>query len=658
MASKLGPLAKLLVNVAASEVGGAESTQSSSTESTSEESSQSQKSEGILTQAGGGASENSEDDIPLGQQKEIVDAGSSSSSKDNEKSKKGGRGAKEGEGDGDEAQERNAKKQSSGGAHGGQLVDGSSGRGGEDQEKDMAREKEEKKKEQKKKKKKKKEKEKRSGAVCTAEPTPKRRKASAGVEPGGHGGAATTGVLELPDGSFAWDEVITNAVSALEKNARNCWKKVAKSLKQAFPTPEEAFKKKKEIRTAITRGLSFRDQQVLERGTESIGADGTPLSPEQTAHNENLKKVRRKENTYFSRLFEYGYQVEYGFNGPKRKRGKRKAPGGALAVTTPPAKAAGDEAPAAAQDGDRDHDALPQDHTELDNSAENGSEGKGELQPPSTGAGSEHREPPPTHVLPQPATATNPSDGAQNGPGLEFNAEDGGHHHHHHRESNDAEAKSPMVSAGHPATAAAVSPAASGLASSAESPTTAAVSPEHGPADGAELPLERPVVYILELEGGNYYVGRSTNRFQRAEAHRSMEAHMGAAWTREHKPIAGVKEVYFYIGDVRFGGLEEDYYTLKMMALHGIDKVRGGSFCDVQFNNYVKSHIRKMLDHNEGRCLSCNRIGHSSKRCPRRISGSSPLRRDAPLTTTSPFKATVSSAMNAEVVTSGTDQDA
>ena len=42
-----------------------------------------------------------------------------------------------------------------------------------------------------------------------------------------------------------------------------------------------------------------------------------------------------------------------------------------------------------------------------------------------------------------------------------------------------------------------------------------------------------PAVYVLELEGGNYYVGMSHNLSQRLAQHFSGN---GAKWTKLHKP--------------------------------------------------------------------------------------------------------------------------
>ena len=78
-------------------------------------------------------------------------------------------------------------------------------------------------------------------------------------------------------------------------------------------------------------------------------------------------------------------------------------------------------------------------------------------------------------------------------------------------------------------------------------------------------------VYVLELEGGNWYVGWSADIQTRIASH-----FLGAAakWTQIHKPLA--------VHSVRPGDtLLETLTTVALMAMHGWEKVRGGSYCHV-----------------------------------------------------------------------------
>ena len=78
-------------------------------------------------------------------------------------------------------------------------------------------------------------------------------------------------------------------------------------------------------------------------------------------------------------------------------------------------------------------------------------------------------------------------------------------------------------------------------------------------------------VYVLELEGGNFYVGFSQDVQTRIASH---FLGAGSKWTMLHKPLA--------VHSVRQGDtLLETCTTIALMATHGWEKVRGGSYCNI-----------------------------------------------------------------------------
>ena len=82
--------------------------------------------------------------------------------------------------------------------------------------------------------------------------------------------------------------------------------------------------------------------------------------------------------------------------------------------------------------------------------------------------------------------------------------------------------------------------------------------------------LMDPLVYILQLEGGNYYVGLATQRGYpwRTQAHFNRD---GSAWTRLRKPLR--------VLETKPGGKDiEREETLRTMGLHGWEKVRGAAW--------------------------------------------------------------------------------
>lgn len=76
-------------------------------------------------------------------------------------------------------------------------------------------------------------------------------------------------------------------------------------------------------------------------------------------------------------------------------------------------------------------------------------------------------------------------------------------------------------------------------------------------------------VYVLVLEGGRYYVGWSMDIAKRVKEHFSGK---GAKWTQKHKPIK--------VASKHPNATKEDeqLITKALMATHGKQNVRGGSY--------------------------------------------------------------------------------
>lgn len=93
-------------------------------------------------------------------------------------------------------------------------------------------------------------------------------------------------------------------------------------------------------------------------------------------------------------------------------------------------------------------------------------------------------------------------------------------------------------------------------------------------------------IYVLKLDGNKYYVGKTTNPDFRLDTHFDVG---GSAWTIKYKPIKLIELI---------GGcdiFDEDKYTLKYMEKYGIENVRGGSFCEINFNQENINTINKMI---------------------------------------------------------------
>jgi cellular nucleic acid-binding protein len=113
-------------------------------------------------------------------------------------------------------------------------------------------------------------------------------------------------------------------------------------------------------------------------------------------------------------------------------------------------------------------------------------------------------------------------------------------------------------------------------------------------------------VYVLKLEDGKYYVGKSDDPEQRISRHFSG---FGSAWTREYSPI---KVIEIRRNVSRF---EEDKLTKEYMEKYGIDNVRGGAYTQVNLPENARESLQREIRGASDVCFKCNRAGHWANRC-------------------------------------------
>lgn len=113
-------------------------------------------------------------------------------------------------------------------------------------------------------------------------------------------------------------------------------------------------------------------------------------------------------------------------------------------------------------------------------------------------------------------------------------------------------------------------------------------------------------VYALRLVGGRYYVGKSENVMHRYQQHLNG---VGAAWTRKYAPLALDKTFE------NVSHFEEDKVTKEYMCKHGIDKVRGGSYVEVELSQFHIEALKMEIWGARGLCTACGRAGHFVADC-------------------------------------------
>lgn len=113
-------------------------------------------------------------------------------------------------------------------------------------------------------------------------------------------------------------------------------------------------------------------------------------------------------------------------------------------------------------------------------------------------------------------------------------------------------------------------------------------------------------IYILALENGYYYIGKSDNIQRRFSDH--LNGH-GSFWTKKHKPL------HIIIEHLNVSPFDEDKYVKEYMSRYGIDKVRGGSYVTDELTseqiNILTHEIRNATDV----CIKCGLKGHFAKNC-------------------------------------------
>jgi hypothetical protein len=86
-------------------------------------------------------------------------------------------------------------------------------------------------------------------------------------------------------------------------------------------------------------------------------------------------------------------------------------------------------------------------------------------------------------------------------------------------------------------------------------------------------------IYVLKLQKGKYYIGKTSNPQFRLESHFFSN---GSEWTKIYRPLQIIELI------PNCDDYDEDKYTKMYMDKYGIDNVRGGSYTSIKLDSTTR----------------------------------------------------------------------
>jgi hypothetical protein len=113
-------------------------------------------------------------------------------------------------------------------------------------------------------------------------------------------------------------------------------------------------------------------------------------------------------------------------------------------------------------------------------------------------------------------------------------------------------------------------------------------------------------LYVLQLESGKYYVGKTSDVARRYAEHKNGQ---GSEWTKIFKPVK-LLETREIKSDH-----DENNLTKDLMQKYGIENVRGGSYSQVSLGASTFEFLERETRGNTDACFKCGEQGHFAKDC-------------------------------------------
>lgn len=113
-------------------------------------------------------------------------------------------------------------------------------------------------------------------------------------------------------------------------------------------------------------------------------------------------------------------------------------------------------------------------------------------------------------------------------------------------------------------------------------------------------------IYILKLEHGFYYIGKTNDIDKRFQQHLSGN---GSSFTAKHKPLS-IEKIYNNVSP-----FDEDKYVKEYMAIYGINNVRGGTYVNEILDDMQIQNLKKEIWSAKDLCIKCGRNTHWANSC-------------------------------------------